>query len=110
MEFELTNIDEAHIKTLFERLPGTWRRTKGFSFMGFTLVLAKMWEYEDNIVGFSTWFHGYVTLVCSISYSCSEKSCVVTLESGSADPNIFARTESNRRKFAEAIRASLEVA
>lgn len=73
-----------------------------------TLVLAKMWECDDALVGFSTWYHGYTALACSIRYQRSSESCIVDVETGSADFGIFAKTEMNKRILGEAIRRALE--
>ncbi len=107
-QFEMFDIDEVHVRHLFETLPEAWKKTRGFLQGGLILVLAKMWEFEDTIIGFSAWYSGFSTFACSIRYQRSDKSCIGEVEIGPKMYLVFLSTlESTKRKFHEAIVSSL---
>ncbi len=99
------DIDEVHVRHLFETLPEAWKKTRGFLQGGLILVLAKMWEFEDTIIGFSAWYSGYSTFACSIRYQRSDKSCIGDVKVGPKWHPEF--LFSNKRKFHKAIVSSL---
>lgn len=55
IEIEVSNVEEYHVRGLFEVLPKAWKTGKSWFTDNLLHLDSKLWHSDDEIVGFSFW-------------------------------------------------------